>query len=206
MPGYFIAFEGPDGAGKTTQVALLNDWYASQGLPVTVTRQPGGTKIGRDIRAVLLSTENQELDPVAEAFLFAADRAQHAKEVIKPALARGEIVLTDRYVDSSIAYQGFGRGLGAQFVRDINAKATGDLWPDLTVVLDLPAEMCLRRIAPTRSADRIEQAGIDFYRRARHGLLQCAAEAPSRYLVIDATLAIDDISTSIKEHLSLVRA
>jgi len=196
--GCFIAFEGIDGSGKSTQVALLADRLGAAGWEVIATREPGGTPIGQAIRGILLDPANTSLDPRAEALLFAADRAQHVAEVIRPALARGAIVLGDRYLDSSVAYQGLARGLGEERVADLSAWATGGLTADLTVLLDLDPRTARDR-RPT--ADRIEGERSAFHEQAAHGLRRRAQAAPDRFLVIPAgrpaTLIAEEVHSAV---------
>lgn len=179
----FIAFEGGDGAGKSTQVAALAGWLRARGREVVVTREPGGTELGVRIRELLL--HGGEVAPRAEALLFAADRAQHVAAVVRPASERGAVVLTDRYVDSSIAYQGAGRDLRAAEVARLSAWATGELVPDLTVLLDVTPETGRAR-RHDRAEDRMETEAAEFHARVRAGFLGLAQAEPSRYLVLDA--------------------
>lgn len=179
----FIAFEGGDGAGKSTQVAALAGWLRARGREVVVTREPGGTELGVRIRELLL--HGGEVAPRAEALLFAADRAQHVAAVVRPASERGAVVLTDRYVDSSIAYQGAGRDLRAAEVARLSAWATGGLVPDLTVLLDVTPETGRAR-RHDRAEDRMETEAAEFHARVRAGFLGLAQAEPSRYLVLDA--------------------
>lgn len=179
----FIAFEGGDGAGKSTQVAALAGWLRARGREVVVTREPGGTELGVRIRELLL--HGGEVAPRAEALLFAADRAQHVAAVVRPASERGAVVLTDRYVDSSIAYQGAGRDLRAAEVARLSAWATGELVPDLTVLLDVTPETGRAR-RRDRAEDRMETEAAEFHARVRAGFLGLAQAEPSRYLVLDA--------------------
>jgi len=179
----FIAFEGGDGAGKSTQVAALARWLRARGREVVVTREPGGTELGVRIRELLL--HGGEVAPRAEALLFAADRAQHVAAVVRPASERGAVVLTDRYVDSSIAYQGAGRDLRAAEVAQLSAWATGGLVPDLTVLLDVTPETGRAR-RHDRAEDRMETEAAEFHARVRAGFLGLAQAEPSRYLVLDA--------------------
>lgn len=197
MNGIFITLEGGDGAGKTTQARLLTDWLTERGHVVAQTREPGGTQLGQELRNLLLHTTD-EIDPRAEALLYAADRAQHVAEVVRPALARGEVVVQDRYIDSSIAYQGAGRVLDEAEIQSLSEWATGNLWPELTVLLDVTPETAVaRRSADGRGADRLEREPHEFHREVRAGFLQLAAANPSRYLVIDAGLDADTIHASV---------
>lgn len=184
--GCFVVFEGGDGAGKTTQTRLLASWLQERGHEVVITREPGGTDLGASIRSLVL--HGTEIDPRAETLLFAADRAQHVGNVITPALARGAVVVSDRYIDSSIAYQGHGRRFDQAGIERISEWATGDLVPDLTVVLDLDHGQALERMrSQGRTLDRMEQQDADFHTRVREGFRQRARQAPRRYLVLDAT-------------------
>ncbi len=194
--GLFLAFEGGEGAGKSTQARLLAIWLREQGYDVVATHEPGATKIGMRLRALLLDTAHTGLAPQAEALMYASDRAEHVSAVIRPALERGAVVVTDRYVDSSLAYQGAGRQLPVSEIARLNEWATGGLMPDLTILLDLPATMGLSRRA--RSADRLEAEPADFHHRVRSGFLNLANAEPSRYLVIDASRDQADISREIK--------
>jgi len=180
----FIAFEGGEGAGKSTQETLLADYLTARGHEVVRTREPGGTPAGEAIRAVVLSPEYEGLDDRAEALLFAASRGEHVARVIRPALERGAIVVCDRYIDSSVAYQGAGRNLGMDAVRELSLWATNALLPDLTIVLDIDPEIGLSRL---HSRDRLEGQPLDYHRRVRQAFLDLAAAEPAKYVVIDAT-------------------
>ncbi len=181
--GLFIAFEGGDGAGKSTQVRLLADSLRERGRTVTVTRQPGGTELGRAIRDLVLHGDH--VSARAEALLFAADKAHHVDELVRPALHRGEVVITDRYTDSSVAYQGAGRDLGAAEVHDLQMWAVGGLVPDLTVVVDITADEGRRRRSGTH--DRLESEADSFHEAIRQHFLSMAAGHPERYLVVAGT-------------------
>ena len=195
--GLFIAFEGGDGAGKSTQVALLRDAFEAAGRTVLVTRQPGGTPLGREIRDLVLHGDH--VSPRAEALLFAADKAHHVEQVIAPALAAGDVVLTDRYTDSSVAYQGAGRELGAQEIHDINMWAVDDLVPDLTVVVDVSAQEGRRRRGEVH--DRLESEQDDFHEAIRAHYLAMAQGNPQRYLVVDGTLPPEDVHSAVVQRL-----
>ncbi|GAB3842864.1 dTMP kinase [Nesterenkonia populi] len=200
--GLFIALEGGEGAGKTTQLRLLRDWLTEAGHDVVLTREPGGTEIGERIRTLLLEHGQGEVDPRTEALLFAASRAAHVAQRIRPAVAAGQLVLTDRFVDSSLAYQGAGRGLGVDAVARVNEWATAGLVPDLTVLLDVdPSVSRSRREARDggRPGDRIESAEDAFHARLREAFLERAAAAPGRYLVLDGTQAPDAVHARIRE-------
>jgi dTMP kinase len=200
--GVFVAFEGGEGAGKTTQARLLSIWLRDQGFDVVMTREPGSTKTGMRLRALLLDKESAGLSSRAEALLYAADRAQHVSEVIQPALRRGAIVVTDRYVDSSLAYQGAGRELKVNEIAEVNRWATGGLIPDLTIILDVPADVGLGRFASP--ADRIESEPREFHERVRRGFRALAEAEPHRYLVIDATETQTEISRRIHDRVRAI--
>jgi dTMP kinase len=197
--GLFLAFEGGEGSGKTTQARLIAIWLREQGFDVVATHEPGATKVGMRLRALLLDTTHAGMSPHAEALMYAADRAEHVASVIEPALASGAVVITDRYVDSSLAYQGTGRGLRSADIERLNSWATGGRVPDLTILLDMPPEAGLGRRA--RSADRLEAEPLEFHRRVRAGFLALARAEPSRYLVIDATRPVGEISREIKDRI-----
>ena len=195
--GLFVAFEGGDGAGKSTQVRLLVTALTAAGRSVVVTRQPGGTELGSQIRDLLL--HGGEVSPRAEALLFAADKAQHVDHLIRPALDRGEDVVTDRYTDSSIAYQGAGRDLGPDEIHRLLDWAVGGLFPDLTIVLDVPAEVGRQRRGSVH--DRLEREHDEFHDRVRRHFLDLAAAAPARYLVVDGTQPPARLHTEIVTRL-----
>ncbi|MDD4239518.1 MAG: dTMP kinase [Desulfotomaculaceae bacterium] len=198
MNGKFLVFEGIDGSGKTTQLKLLGDKLSTRGYPVLYTREPGGTRIGETVRELLLDPQHSELVPVAEALLYAAARAQHVAQVIMPALQAGNIVLCDRFLDSSLAYQGFGRGLDVGQLERLNEAATAGLKPDLVLLLDFLCDTGMNRIARAgRRVDRIEQEDRAFYSKVRSGYLTLAGRDPSRYRVIDANRAIEQIHYDI---------
>ncbi len=192
--GIFIAFEGGEGSGKSTQAKLLKGWFEEEGHTVTLTREPGGSTLGNDLRKILLANETGDISPRAEALLYAADRAHHVYSVIRPALDRGEVVITDRYFDSSIAYQGAGRTLSSNEVARISRWATESLYPTLTIILDQPADIGLQR---KKNADRLESESIEFHNRVRQEYLQLAAYDPERYLVLNARKPIEEIHIEI---------
>jgi dTMP kinase len=192
MSGLFVALEGGEGVGKSTQLELLAGWLRQQGRAVTVTREPGGTALGARIRQVLLDPA-AEVTPRAEALLYAADRAHHVERVLRPALVAGDVVLTDRYVDSTLAYQGAGRQLALREVRRISEWATGGLRPDLTIVLDLDPRVGLARAVDRSAADRLEGESLAFHEAVRSAFLEFARAAPDRYAVVDAAPPAQDV-------------
>jgi len=195
--GKFIVFEGIDGAGKTTQMKLLAVALEKRGTPVLCTREPGGTALGDRLRALLLDPACRDITRPAEAFLYAADRAQHVTEKILPALQRGETVLCDRFIYSTLAYQGGGRGLDREFLTKLNELATGGLAPDLVILLDLPAEEGMRRVAGNRSPDRLEGEKSDFFRQVRRGYLAQAESQPKLFKVIQAGAGVEAVHRSV---------
>lgn len=206
--GKLISFEGSEGSGKSTQIALLAAFFQKEGRDVISTREPGGTEIGEQIRNIIVhNSRGDEMCAETELLLFSAARAQLVREVIAPALARGCIVLSDRYLDSSTVYQGIGRNLAADPVAQINHFAVGNVMPDITVVMDVPTEVGLSRIRQRASdlPDRMERENIDFYHKVREGYLVLAKGMPDRFVVIDGTLGQDAIAkkvlAAIKERL-----
>jgi dTMP kinase len=193
----FISFEGIDGVGKSTQADLLEAHLVGLSREVVRTLEPGGSELGRDIRKLLLHSGH--VDARAEALLYAADRAHHVATVIRPALAEGKVVITDRYLDSSVAYQGAGRILGATEVRDLSMWAIQGLLPALTVLLDLDAASAVARRAKTGDApDRLEREKVEFFEAVRACYLELAAAEPERFLVVDAQLSVDEIQSQIR--------
>ena len=196
--GVFVCFEGGDGSGKSTQSRLLSDALVADGYAVRLTFEPGDTAVGKEVRRIVLSPETGDLDDRTEALLYAADKAEHVETVVLPALERGEVVITDRYVDSALAYQGVGRGLDPVELEHVARWATGDLRPHLTVVLDLEPEHGLGRFS---ERDRIEGESLAFHQRVRQAFLDLAAADPDHYLVLDARSEVDDIATAIRERV-----
>lgn len=184
MRGKFIAFEGCEGAGKSTQIRLLSAWMKEEGIPHTVTREPGGGPISEAVRAVILDGRNSGMTDECEALLYAAARAQHLADVVEPALARGEIVLCDRYIFSTFAYQGYGRGLSLSFLEEINACAIRDYMPDLSLFLDIPPQRSFQRKHGADVNDRMEQAGEDFHRRVYEGYRDILRRYPDMFLSV----------------------
>jgi dTMP kinase len=201
--GTFIAFEGGEGTGKSTQSKMLKEWLEARGEKVVLSREPGGTDLGKDLRKILLGHETGEISPRAEALLYAADRAHHVFSVIRPALANGDVVITDRYFDSSIAYQGAGRVLSPGEVARISRWATESLFPTLTIVIDLPAEIGIGRL---KNRDRLEAEPLAFHERVRQEFLQIARLDPERYLVVDGTQSIDAIHNEITKRIATLPA
>ncbi len=193
--GLFITFEGGDGSGKSTQIEKLKDYLENKGFNVVLTREPGGTKISEDIREIILDSRNTEMSDMTETLLYAAARAQLVEQVIRPAVERGDMVICDRFVDSSMAYQAYGRGLG-DIVWDINKNAVGDCMPDLTILLRLDPEAGMGRISG-RKQDRIELSSSDFHRRVYEGYLALEKRFPDRIKGIDASRGIEEISEEI---------
>ena len=200
--GLWVTFEGGDGAGKTTQAALLEQWLQQQGRTVVRTREPGGTEVGVLIRDIVLHHRG-DIAPRAEALLYAADRAHHVATLVRPALARGDVVIQDRYLDSSVAYQGAGRVLDADEVRRLSLWATEGALPDVTVLLDLdPAAARERLDADDKPFDRLEAERADFHERVRAGFLSLAASEPERFVVIDARLPVDEIAARVQRRVA----
>lgn len=196
MPGRLITFEGPEGAGKTTQLARLAGRLQDTGRAVTAAREPGGTALGQGVRELLLSPAHAPA-PLTEVFLLLASRAQLCAEVLRPALERGEAVLLDRFTDSTLAYQGAGRGLPLPRLRDLNTLATGGLTPHLTVLLDLDPAVGLRRARGRGAPDRLEAEAEAFHRRVRQGFLDLAAAEPARFLRLDASRDVDELAARV---------
>lgn len=199
--GLFITFEGGDGAGKTTQAVLLEQWLTDAGRSVVRTREPGGTEVGALIRDIVLHHRG-EVAARAEALLYAADRAHHVETVVRPALARGDVVIQDRYLDSSVAYQGAGRVLGTDEVRELSLWATERLLPDVTVLLDLDPSVARGRLdADDKPFDRLEAERESFHVRVREEFLALAADEPERFLVLDATLPPAELAAAVRARL-----
>lgn len=196
-PGVFVVLEGGDGVGKSTQADLLVAWLSEHGHDVVRTHEPGDSPIGPQVRALLLSTASHGLSARAEALLYAADRAEHVHAVVRPALQRGAVVVCDRYVDSSVAYQGVGRRLGADRIEQLSRWATDDLRPDLTVVLDLDPEPALQR--STDPADRLESEPLPFHAQVRQAFLDLAVRDPDHYVVLDAGRPAQDVHVDIRQ-------
>jgi dTMP kinase len=196
--GVFVCFEGGEGSGKSTQSRLLQEWVAAEGHPVLLTFEPGDTAVGRKVREIVLSPETGELSHRTEVLLYAADKAEHVDTVVQPALDRGEVVITDRYVDSLLAYQGAGRVLDVDELERVARWATRDLRPHVTVVLDLAPEAGLGRFA---ERDRIEGESLDFHQRVRESFLALAAADPDHYLTLDARAPVDEIAAAVRDRV-----
>lgn len=192
--GLFITFEGADGCGKTTQLKLLADYLTSKGYDVLITREPGGKGLGEKIREILLNYDGEVSDR-CESFLFLADRAQHIDMIVNPAVEAGKIVLCDRHTDSSVAYQGFGRGLPVERIKMLNDLAVNGRYPNLTLVFDIDVETSMSRVGDEK--DRMESAGIEFFNRVRNGYLEIAKQEPQRVKVLDAQKSIDEIHSDV---------
>ena len=199
MKGVFISFEGIEGTGKSTQARLLRDWLEGEGMEVVLTREPGGTEIGKGIIKLLLSEEHCAMDPVTELFLYAADRRQHIKEIVLPSLEQGLVVITDRFSDSTRAYQGSARGLDLKLLDVLDGAATGGLKPDLTLVLDLVVREGLLRNQNANKRDRLELEDVAFHERVRAGFLDIQRAEPERVRLIDATGTVEDVHAKVLE-------
>ena len=207
--GKFVTFEGSEGSGKTTQIKLAADWLKERGIPVLATAEPGGTPLGRKIREILLNRGSCAIGAEAELLLFAAARAQHVRETILPALQEGRWVLCDRFSDATSAYQGFGRGLDAGFIRTLNAFSAQALKPDLTFLFDLPVEVGLARAEkravlgrPEAAEDRFEREERTFHGRVREGYLNLAAEEPERFRIINGATDVEAVRIEVRRHLT----
>ena len=192
--GLFITFEGADGCGKTTQLKLLKTYLENNGYDVVVTREPGGKGLGEKFREILLNYDGVVSDR-CETFLFLADRAQNIDTIVKPAVASGKIVLCDRHIDSSVAYQGYGRGLDIQQIKELNTLATGGNLPDLTLIFDIDIETSMQRVGNEK--DRMESSGMEFFNRVRNGYLELAKQEPERIKVVEAKGSIDEIHAKV---------
>ena len=202
MTGVFITLEGGDGSGKSTQMGALTEWLQAQGRTVVQAREPGGTELGLELREIVLHRRGH-IAPRAEALLYAADRAHNIATVVRPALARGDVIIQDRYLDSSVAYQGVGRVLDPTEVRQVSLWATEGLLPHLTVLLDLDPAVGRERLDASRTRyDRLEAEESDFHERVRAAYLALAAAEPERFLVLDATLPVDQLHASIRDRVS----
>ena len=204
MSGLFISFEGIDGCGKSTQADLLRSYLESKGEHVELLREPGGTALSEQIREILLNPNNDKMDPSTESILLSASRAQLTREIIIPALERGNIVICDRYADSTLAYQGYGRGINLEWLEKLNAFATAGLKPDITLLVDLPVDEALNRMQ-SKSFDRIEMEGIEFLDKVRSGYLELTDRFSKRYFMIDGMETIEEMSKKIINKIEEIR-
>ncbi len=202
MSGVFITFEGPEGSGKTTQIPLLADFLRSRGHDVLTTREPGGTPIGDQIRAILSNLDNTAMHPRAEILLFLASRAQLVEQVIRPHLGRGGVVLCDRYADSTLAYQGYGHGVDLGVLQNLLLFATGGVFPHLTFLLDLDVEAGLKRRASGGEWNRLDAYALEFHRRVRRGYHELVKKEPERWVVIDASQSPEQVQAAIRQALA----
>jgi dTMP kinase len=201
-PGTFITVEGGEGAGKTTMIERMVDWLTARGQRVAQTREPGGTELAEKLRDILLDTQSAGLSDQAELLLMFASRAQHLAELIRPALARGDTVVCDRFTDATWAYQGGGRGLPKQDIAALEQLVHGDLQPDLTVLLDLPVELGLSRASLRSASDRFEEEPVAFFERVRAAYLERAAESPDRFAVVDASGPVESVWSRVEQVLN----
>lgn len=197
MKGVFISVEGPDGSGKTTQIQEIEKYFKNKGYDVVVTREPGGTSISEKIREVILDINNKDMDFVTEALLYAAARAQHVSQIIKPAISEGKMVICDRFIDSSVVYQGIGRNLGMKTVEDINHIAINGYMPDITFLFKLSPEIGIQRKTKQGSKDRLESEKIDFHKKVFKGYEQLEKMYPQRIIGIDANRSIEEIHNEL---------
>ena len=204
MSGLFISFEGIDGCGKSTQADLLRSYLESKGEQVELLREPGGTALSEQIREILLNPNNDKMDPTTESILLSACRAQLTREIIIPALERGNVVICDRYADSTLAYQGYGRGINLEWLEKLNAFATAGLKPDITLLVDLPVDEALNRMQ-SKSFDRIEMEGIEFLDKVRSGYLELTDRFSKRYFMIDGMETIEEMSKKIINKIEEIR-
>lgn len=196
MPEFLVTFEGIEGCGKSVQARLLYEYLQSKGISSILTREPGGSDISERIRDILLDRRHLDMVPYTELFLYLASRAQHTQEVIKPALAQGKVVICDRYIDASVAYQGEGRGISKNLIKQLNKTATGGLLPNLTFLLDMDTEIALKRI---EREDRLEMEGVEFHNRIRSGYLKLNRENPERIVLLNGMRSIKQIHNEIKD-------
>ena len=201
MRGKFVTFEGCDGCGKSTQLKMLSEYLQKENIAHVFTREPGGSKIAEAIREILLNGKNAEMTDECEALLYAAARMQHLHDKVEPALAQGTLVICDRYVDSSLAYQAYARGLGTDFIEKINAAALGQYAPDVTIFIDLTPEAAFQRKSGADENDRLEQAGMAFHQRVYAGYKQLAKDYPNRIVCVDGTQSPDGVFADVLQIL-----
>ncbi|HCT65561.1 MAG TPA: dTMP kinase [Lachnospiraceae bacterium] len=204
MIGKFITVEGTDGAGKSTQIKLLVEYLQNKGFDVVVTREPGGTSISEKIREIILDVDNSEMSDITEALLYAASRAQHISQKIKPAVAAGKIVICDRFVDSSVAYQGYARGLKMSLIEDVNRYAVDDMTPDVTLFFDIKPEIGIARKKNVQSLDRIEKETLDFHYKVYNGYKELLRKYPQRIKRIDAQKDVEEVHAQVVEVLKQI--
>ncbi|KXG74165.1 dTMP kinase [Thermotalea metallivorans] len=204
MRGLFITMEGPDGSGKTTQMKKTAEYFIDQGYEVLLTREPGGTLIGEKIREIILDKKHVEMDSITETLLYAASRAQHVAEVIRPAIEEGKIVICDRFVDSSLVYQGFGRNLGLELVEEINKAAVQGIMPDITFLFKLSPHIGIQRKLCQGNGDRLEQEKLDFHDRVFEGYMALEKRYPQRIKGIDASGSIEEIHGEIVQYIEVL--
>ena len=203
MNGKFITFEGPEGSGKTSVIIGVEEFLNNEGYSILTTREPGGNKIAESIRNIILDNDNTEMDAHAEALLFAASRSQHFNEIIIPALQDNKILLCDRFIDSSLAYQGHARGLGIDKVYDINKFAIGDLLPDLTLFIDVPPKVGLKRVfSNTRKVDRLDLETLEFHEKVYEGYMIIAKKYENRFKIVDGTQPVEEV---IKDAIKIIK-
>lgn len=198
--GLFITLEGADGSGKTTQLAKIVEYFESQNIPHLVTREPGGVGLGQKVREILLNYDG-DVDSTCEMFLYLADRAQNIGTIVNPALATGKIVLCDRHTDSSVAYQGYARGLDIERINFLNNVATQGRKPDLTLLFDVDTSVAMERVGNRAEKDRLESEGAQFHAKVRHGYLEIAKQEPERIKIIDANLSVEEVWAQVLEIL-----
>ncbi|CAI8155404.1 MAG: Thymidylate kinase [Cellvibrionales bacterium UBA7375] len=202
MRGKFITIEGTEGVGKTTNIAFIKQWLDDNGISFINTREPGGTPLAEEIRQVLLSNRDEKVCSKAELLMMFAGRAQHIDQVIEPQLAQGNWVLCDRFTDATYAYQGAGREMGDDLIKDLETMVQGDMRPDLTLILDVPVELGLERAGKRSEPDRFELEKTDFFNRVRHAYLSIATNNPQRYKIIDASQALEHVQLQIADTLN----
>ena len=204
MAGKFITIEGSEGVGKSTNIEFISKYLKSRDITTLETREPGGTKIAEEIRQVLLTTEGETVPEIAELLLFFAARSFHVENLIKPAINQGHYVICDRFSDATVAYQGYGRGFNIQDINTIASWVHEKMQPDLTILLDAPAEIGMQRAKQRGTMDRMESEDISFYERVRNGYLTLASEHKERFVVIDASQALKSVQTEIAFHLDVL--
>jgi len=201
MNGVLITLEGTEGSGKSTQIKYLSHYLMEKGLPTLTTREPGGTPLGIKLRRILLTSKADEIAPLPELFLYLAERAQHVCEVIMPALSEGKIVISDRFLDATVAYQGYGRNLDLTLIKKLNELVSRGIKPDLTILLDIEISSGMKRAKGGRKGDRLEEEGDFFHNQVREGYLKIAALEPERVKIVNARNSIDNIQAAIRKHV-----